>query len=223
MSSGNSSDAILQKNSSIFLDAWVLFSGNKTNPSATPPNATPASNNLLPAISTSLAKNSPSKLPTFLHYVKDHLGIKDVMDYEYLLANKGYSPDILPYVEDKGIVSCGVTARDAICLKHGATYWWNSPKAKWPCLPDQDIPLLLQLMMKTTGGTFALRNSMWMMVALCLYLDQARTGERRNLYGDISVIWQESLKEFLMDSFLRLISNIWTLMPYYLSWVQVLV
>ena len=116
----------------------MLFSGNKTtaNPSATPVNATPAENNLLPAISTSPARNSPSKLPAFLRYAEDHLGIKHSMDYKYLLANKGYGPDVLPYVEDKEIVLCGVTAGDAIRLKRGAAQWWNSPEAKQPRLQD---------------------------------------------------------------------------------------
>ena len=93
-SSGNTSNTVLQTISSIFLDAQVLFSGNKTtaNPSATPVNATPAENNLLPAISTSPARNSPSKLPAFLRYAEDRLRIKHAMDYNIFLPIKAMAP-----------------------------------------------------------------------------------------------------------------------------------
>ncbi|KAF8153331.1 hypothetical protein B0H34DRAFT_861457 [Crassisporium funariophilum] len=80
--------------------------------------------------STSPAKYSPSKLHAFLKHAADKLGVKDAMEYEYLLSNKGFGPNILPHVNDAEIIACGVSAGNVIWLKHGADDWWASPKAK---------------------------------------------------------------------------------------------
>ena len=81
-------------------------------------------------LSDSPAKYSPSKLPAFLQYAEDKLGVKDATRYEYSLANNCFGPDILPYVDNAEIVACGVSAGDAIRLKRGASDWWSSPEAK---------------------------------------------------------------------------------------------
>ena len=54
------------------------------------------------------------------------------MTYEDSLAREGYGPDILPEVDNKALVECGLTPGDAIRLKHGARDWWNGPEAKRP-------------------------------------------------------------------------------------------
>ena len=50
--------------------------------------------------------------------------------HEFSLASHGYGPDILEDVADKALISCGLTAGDAIRLKRGASDWWNGPEAK---------------------------------------------------------------------------------------------
>lgn len=52
------------------------------------------------------------------------------MDYERRLMDEGYGPDILSEVNNKDLVTCGLTAGDAICLKRGAANWWMSSDAK---------------------------------------------------------------------------------------------
>jgi hypothetical protein len=70
------------------------------------------------------------KLPAFLQYAEDKLGVKNAMHYEYPLANSGFGPDILPYVDNTDIIACGISAGDVIRLKRGASDWWSSPEAK---------------------------------------------------------------------------------------------
>jgi hypothetical protein len=89
-------------------------------------------------MSSSPINYSPSKLPAFLQYAQDKLGVKNAMLYRYSLEGKGFGPDILPFVEDSQIVSCGVSAGDAIRLKRGASKWWESPEAKRPRPPPAE-------------------------------------------------------------------------------------
>ncbi len=53
-----------------------------------------------------------------------------MVTYEDSLAREGYGPDILPEVDNKALVECGLTPDDAIRLKCGARDWWNGPEAK---------------------------------------------------------------------------------------------
>ncbi|KAF8869581.1 hypothetical protein BD779DRAFT_1806845 [Infundibulicybe gibba] len=62
-------------------------------------------------------KSSPSKLLAYLKYAEEHLGIAHVTNYENLLLHEGYGPDILPYIDEKSLILCGLTASDTICLK----------------------------------------------------------------------------------------------------------
>lgn len=129
-SSSSSGDGVLHGLASVLHEARFLFNRDTCNPPTTPLNAVPHPNILSTAPSTSPAKYSPSKLPAFLQYAADKLGVKDAMDYEYRLANKGFGPDILPHVNDAEIIACGITVGDAIRLKRGAANWWASPEAK---------------------------------------------------------------------------------------------
>jgi hypothetical protein len=61
-------------------------------------------------LSTSPEKYSPSKLPAFLQYAKNKLGVKNATRYEYSLANSGFGPDILPHVDNTEIIACGVSS-----------------------------------------------------------------------------------------------------------------
>ena len=130
-------DGILQSVASIFQDARYLFGHDKgarntlpPNLPATPLNAAAQSSSTLSMVSTSPAKYSPSKLPTFLQYAEDKLGVKGATWYKYTLANSGFGPDILPFVDNADIIACGIPAGDVIRLKRGASDWWNSPEAK---------------------------------------------------------------------------------------------
>ena len=61
--------------SSLFSDARVLYVSATPSKMAVPPTTTP----LPTAISSSPAKNTPTKLSRFLQYVEEHEGIKDVL------------------------------------------------------------------------------------------------------------------------------------------------
>jgi hypothetical protein len=116
-------------------DARVLFGRDPATPRpATTSNAQPN----MSATSASPTNYSPSKLPAFLQYAQDKLGVKNAMIYQYSLADKGFGPDILPFVDDSLIVACGVTAGDTIRLKRGASQWWDSPEAKRPRPPPEE-------------------------------------------------------------------------------------
>ena len=83
-------------------------------------------------IQSSPPKNTPSKLLRYLQHAEKHLGVQNAVTYEDSLAREGYGPDILPEVDNKALVECGLTPGDAIRLKHGARDWWNGPEAKRP-------------------------------------------------------------------------------------------
>jgi hypothetical protein len=129
-------DGILQSVASIFQDARYLFGHDKGNTlslpadPATPLNAAAQSGQSSSILSTSPEKYSPSKLPAFLQYAENRLGVKNATQYEYSLANSGFGPDILPHVDNAEIIACGISAGDAIRLKRGASDWWSSPEAK---------------------------------------------------------------------------------------------
>ncbi|KAF8810644.1 hypothetical protein BYT27DRAFT_7209245 [Phlegmacium glaucopus] len=117
--------------SSILSDARALFVPNiPTTPSnstvslANPPSA------LTSAISISPAKNTPTKLSHFLRYVEEHEGIKDAQMFEDVLSEKGYGPDVMGDITKDDLVSCGLTAGDALHMKRAACIWWTSPDAK---------------------------------------------------------------------------------------------
>lgn len=154
-SSSNGGDGFLQTVSSILQDARVLFgrdhvSGNPPCP-VTPSNAQP---NMTSTTSASPNNYSPSKLPAFLEYAQDKLGVKNALHYRYSLEEKGFGPDILPFVDDSQIVSCGVSAGDAIRLKRGASKWWDSPESKRPRPPaaDEDYRLRIRFEKRYTEG-----------------------------------------------------------------------
>ena len=114
--------------SSILHDVRLLIAGNTpTSASVAPATPAPAA----PAVvASSPAKNTPSKLHRFLRFAEEKLGVKDATSREFSLAAQGYGPDILALVDEKELISCGLTAGDAIRLKRGALDWWNGPDAK---------------------------------------------------------------------------------------------
>jgi hypothetical protein len=75
-------------------------------------------------------KNTPTKLNRYLRYAEEHLGVKNATRHEFSLASHGYGPDILEEVADNDLITCGLTAGDAIRLKRGASKWWKGPEAK---------------------------------------------------------------------------------------------
>lgn len=129
--SGNAGE-IVGHLSSILHDVRVIMTGDtrSSNPFATP-SCSRLANDITPAaMPFSPPQYSPSKLPAFLKYAEENLGIKNAMTYEASLELNGYGPDILSSVNDDAIVACGITPGDAIHLKRGAEQWWRSPEAK---------------------------------------------------------------------------------------------
>jgi hypothetical protein len=139
-----STAGVLQSISSIMCDARELFVVGPTSATpATPSNVQVHRNHPLSIESTSPPHPSPSKLPTFLKYAEEHLGVKNAPIYKYALEKNGYGPDILGFVKDVEIVACGISAGDAIRLKRGADKWWNSPEAKRVRTADAVMPRTL--------------------------------------------------------------------------------
>jgi len=139
-------------------DARILF-GRDAVAGNPPPPTTPSNaqlNNTSSPTSTSPPNYSPSKLPAFLQYAQDKLGVKNALVYQYSLADKGYGPDILPLVDDAQIVACGITAGDAIRLKRGASQWWDSPEAKRarppPAAVEEDYRTRIRFEKRFTEG-----------------------------------------------------------------------
>ena len=55
--------------------------------------------------------------------------------FEDTLAEKGYGLDVIMTddINKNNLISCGLTAGDAVCLKRTARTWWTSADAKCPC------------------------------------------------------------------------------------------
>ncbi|THU91385.1 hypothetical protein K435DRAFT_841047 [Dendrothele bispora CBS 962.96] len=95
---------------------------------------TPAS---APAAPTLLEhQNTPSKLPRFLSYAKDRLGIINAPAYERSLRDQSYGPDILHLVEDKDLISLNIPSGDVIRMKKAAPIWMASDDSKHKPVDD---------------------------------------------------------------------------------------
>ena len=68
---------------------------------------------------------SPSKLPRFLLYAQQKLGVPNAMDFEFALSAKGYGPDILHLVPDDALLEAGMSHGDVIRVKLGCVDWWS--------------------------------------------------------------------------------------------------
>ena len=120
---------MLQVFSTILSDARALYvPASAATPSkmAVLPTTTP----LPSAVSSSPAKNTPTKLSRFLRYVEEHEGIKNAPMFEDVLSERGYGPDIMDEIDKSDLVSCGLSDGDALRLKRAARSWWTSPDAK---------------------------------------------------------------------------------------------
>jgi hypothetical protein len=51
--------------------------------------------------------------------------VKNTSRHEYVLADKGYGPDILHLVDDKALCTLGIPAGDVLRLKQAAPLWWK--------------------------------------------------------------------------------------------------
>lgn len=119
---------MLQVVSTILSDARALYAPGPVTPSnmAVLPTITP----LPTAVSSSPAKNTPTKLSRFLQYVEEHEGMKGATMWEDMLSERGYGPDIMDEIDKSDLVSCGFSDGDALRLKRAARIWWTSPDAK---------------------------------------------------------------------------------------------
>jgi hypothetical protein len=117
---------MLQVFSTILSDARALYAPVTPSNMAVLPTTTP----LPTAISSSPAKNTPTKLSRFLRYVEEHEGMKDARNLEDKLSERGYGPDIMDEIDKSDLVSCGLSDGDALRLKRAARIWWTSPEAK---------------------------------------------------------------------------------------------
>jgi hypothetical protein len=88
--------------------------------------------------------NTPTKLPRFLHYARDTLGIKDAPLFEATMAHKGFGPDILHLVPDTDLREIGFSIGDTIRLKNSASTWLqaerngNNSRKRKACNPSSD-------------------------------------------------------------------------------------
>ncbi|KAJ4463906.1 hypothetical protein C8J55DRAFT_443041 [Lentinula edodes] len=100
---------------------------NLTNSrSRTPP---PSTASMTTAV-TSPIKNTPTKLPHFLKYAEENLGVENATSHQYALQRARYGPDILSRVADAKLTDLGIPDGDVICLKEAAPSCWNGPDAK---------------------------------------------------------------------------------------------
>ncbi|KDR66659.1 hypothetical protein GALMADRAFT_216875 [Galerina marginata CBS 339.88] len=123
--SGGSGD-MLQAFSSILSDARALFvPGTPSNAVVAALPATPLPSAAVP---NSPAKNTPTKLARFLKYVEENEGIRDARGLEAIFSENGYGPDIMGDIDMEDLVSCGLTAGDALRLKRAGQWekiWCN--------------------------------------------------------------------------------------------------
>jgi hypothetical protein len=117
---------MLQVFSTILSDARAIYAPVTPSNTAVLPTITP----LPTAVSSSPAKNTPTKLSRFLRYVEEHEGMKDAPMLEDVLSERGYGPDIMDEIDKSDLVSCGFSDGDALRLKRAARIWWTSPDAK---------------------------------------------------------------------------------------------
>ncbi|KAJ7085267.1 hypothetical protein C8R44DRAFT_651224 [Mycena epipterygia] len=81
------------------------------------------------AKSSQAAIPTPSKLPRFLEYAGQNLGVTSAPTFESRMRIHGYGPDILHLLEDQDLMDIGINKGDVIRLKAGAQSWWNGPEA----------------------------------------------------------------------------------------------
>ncbi|KAJ7585571.1 hypothetical protein C8J56DRAFT_1087550 [Mycena floridula] len=94
-----------------------------------------------PNSSSSSTRNSPSKIPRFLHHMKENLGVTDALDYRVHLEENQIGPDILNDIDTTSdLVKLGIPVRNAARLKHEAPIWWSSPAAKRPADYNDEPP-----------------------------------------------------------------------------------
>ncbi|KIK80040.1 hypothetical protein PAXRUDRAFT_28262 [Paxillus rubicundulus Ve08.2h10] len=107
--------------------------GTPTGP-GTAPIVTPTVSAVAPTTTVTQASSpavpTPSKLTQFLEYADTQLGVQHASTYEAALRRLGAGPDILAEMSDSNLSQAGLNPGDIICLKCGATVWWNGPDAK---------------------------------------------------------------------------------------------
>lgn len=90
--------------------------------------ATPKRSRKITAPSPGLvsAYNTPSKLPRFLEYAENKLGVRNALSFEDSLKDEGFGPDILHRVDDETLLGIGFSRGDVIRIKDNSLKWWNS-------------------------------------------------------------------------------------------------
>ncbi|KAJ7096181.1 hypothetical protein C8R44DRAFT_749026 [Mycena epipterygia] len=81
------------------------------------------------AKASQVALPTPSKLPRFLEYAGQNLGVPLAPSFESPMHKNGYGPDILHLLDDRDLMDIGINKGDVIHLKAGAQLWWNGPEA----------------------------------------------------------------------------------------------
>ncbi|KAJ7730545.1 hypothetical protein B0H16DRAFT_1329856, partial [Mycena metata] len=129
--------------------------GARSTPQQQPPAQTPPKRILDEQLSTP-AVPTPSRLPRFLAYASEALGIPSAPTFESPMRRQALGPDILHLVGDEELMEMGMRKGDVIQLKAGAQAWWKGPEAKKRnhsqiddqsaggsgsiCLPDPETP-----------------------------------------------------------------------------------
>lgn len=89
-------------------------------------------------VEPSSPRPTPTKLPRFLKYAEEQLGVDLATSYEFQMKTNGYGPDILHLVDDSKLVGIGLSQGDAIRLKRGAPAWYRSADAKRPRMSSDE-------------------------------------------------------------------------------------
>ncbi|KAJ7152801.1 hypothetical protein C8R46DRAFT_1042435 [Mycena filopes] len=82
---------------------------------------------------------TPSKLPRFLEYASENLGIASAPSFESPMRRNGFGPDILHMVDDEELTAMGMRKGDVLRIKAGAQQWWNGSEARKPKRTHDEI------------------------------------------------------------------------------------
>lgn len=81
-----------------------------------------------------------SDIALFLHFAQKRLGVKNALDYEAVLQEAAFGPDILSKVPALQLTELGIKSGDAVRLRENAEAWWNGEarKSRKRAMQDED-------------------------------------------------------------------------------------
>lgn len=85
---------------------------------------------------------TPTDIALFLHFAQDRLGVQNALDYEAVLLEAAFGPDILSKVTVLQLTELGIKSGDAVRLRENADAWWNreARKSRKHAMQEEDEP-----------------------------------------------------------------------------------